>query len=391
MNERQIYIDWIRIFLIFSVFLFHVGMVFNGWGWHIKNDVRVEALNPIMQVLHAWRMPLLFLVSGAGTRFALGIRSKRQFIAERTRRLFIPLLFGIFLLVPVQVYIEKIGQYPSLANFYLHMFDGVYPTGNFSWHHLWFIVYLFFISLIFIPMISFYRSKYYPAFEAAIERMVSGRGGMMLFYLPLIVSQIILRPYFPEETHGFADDWAYICLFSLYFLYGFILAGSQRMIGFMVRDRKIMLLTTIATIVVMYLALGFTHNSRTGWRIYDILSLLMSWSVTLAVLGYSRKFLNRDHPLREPLNEAIYPFYLLHQPVIIVVAYWAIHLSLPVGAKALLIIFTALSVIWLIYRFLVVPFKATRVIFGLKKERRKAADQQPERIIPASAEQSVVS
>ncbi len=391
MNERQIYIDWIRIFLIFSVFLFHVGMVFNGWGWHIKNDVRVEALNPIMQVLHAWRMPLLFLVSGAGTRFALGIRSKWQFIAERTRRLFIPLLFGIFLLVPVQVYIEKIGQYPSLANFYLHMFDGVYPTGNFSWHHLWFIVYLFFISLIFLPMISFYRSKYYPAFEVGLERMVSGRGGLMLFYLPLIVSQVILRPYFPEETHGFADDWAYICLFSLYFLYGFILAGSQRMVGFMVRDCKIMLLTTIAAIVVMYSALGFTHNSRTGWMIYDILSLLMSWSVTLAVLGYFRKFLNSDHPWRRPLNEAIYPFYLLHQPVIIVVAYWVVHLSLPVGAKAFLIILIALSVIWLIYRFLIVPFKATRVIFGLKKDRRRVADQQPRMIIPTDAEQMVVS
>ncbi len=376
MNERQIYIDWIRIFLIFSVFLFHVGMIFNGWGWHIKNDVRIEALNPIMQLLHAWRMPLLFLVSGAGSRFALGIRSKRQFVVERTRRLFVPLLFGIFLLVPVQVYIEKIGQYPSLINFYLHMFDGVYPTGNFSWHHLWFIVYLFFISLVFVPFIRFYRSKYYQTFEAGMERLASVRGGMLLLFLPLIISQIIVRPYFPEETHAFANDWAFICLFSIYFLYGFILAGNQRMIDSIVRDRKIWLLTALALIVVMYTILGLSDYSRTGWLIYDCLSILMSWAVTLAVLGYFRKFINRDHALRKPLNEAIYPFYLLHQPVLIVVAYFVVNLALPVLVKAIFIILISLSSIWLIYTFLILPFKPMRMIFGFKKNRQRAAKEQ---------------
>lgn len=378
MNNRQFYIDWIRIFLIFSVFLFHVGMVFNGWGWHIKNDVRIEALNPFMQFLHSWRMPLLFLVSGAGTRFALGIRSPRQFASERTKRLFLPLVAGILILVPVQVYIEKIGQYTNLFNFYQHFFEGVYPTGNFSWHHLWFLVYLFFISLIFIPFITFFRSSKYAIFEQVVEKLASVKGGLLLLYLPLIGSQVWLRPYFPEETHAFGNDWAFICLFFLYFLFGFVLFGNPKVVGFIVRDRLIWLSTTVITTGMMYLALAVFNYSRTGWLIYDILALLMSWSIGLTILAYARRYLNKDSASRKKLNIAIYPFYLLHQPIIIVVSYFVIHLQLPILLKAILIILISLTIIWSVYRFLIVPFNATRLIFGMKrKEKEHAMQQQP--------------
>ena len=194
MNERQIYIDWIRIFLIFSVFLFHIGMIFNGWSWHVKNDAQFALLNRPMAFLHAWRMPLLFLVSGAGTRFALGFRSTKQFISERKKRLLIPFAAGIFILVPVQVYIEKLDQYASLLDFYMHFFDGIYPEGNFSWHHLWFIIYLFFISLMFVPFIAFYRSSYYRLFENRLERLAKRKAGLLVLALPLLISQLILRP-----------------------------------------------------------------------------------------------------------------------------------------------------------------------------------------------------
>lgn len=151
-QERQYYIDWLRILLIISVFLFHIGMIFNTWDWHIKNDQQYGGmLRNVMTFLHNWRMPLLFLLSGAGTYFALGKRTPGEYLYERFKRLFIPLLAGIFLLVPVQVYIEKASAFGSLPDFYLHMFEGIYPEGNFSWHHLWFIAYLFVIALFISP------------------------------------------------------------------------------------------------------------------------------------------------------------------------------------------------------------------------------------------------
>lgn len=379
MKNRQYYIDWIRIFLIFSVFLFHVGMVFNNWDWHIKNDIRLDSLTPIMHFLHAWRMPLLFLVSGAGTRFALGVRSNGQYAAERTRRLFIPLLAGILILVPVQVYIEKINQYPSLFNFYLHFFDGVYPKGNFSWHHLWYLVYLFFISMIFIPFISFFKSAKYAAFERGIEKLASFKGGLVLLYLPLIGSQWLLRPYFPHETHAFINDWAFICLDFLYFLFGFVLLGNAKVVDFIVRDRRIWLSITLVAAIIMFSIMYVFYAIAWVWLLYDILALLMSWTMGLMLLAYAKKYVNVDNSWRKQLNRAIYPVYLLHQPILIVIAYFVVQLQVPILLKALIISILTLAVVWAVYRFLILPFNAARLLFGLKKKEKKTMELIPAR------------
>ncbi|HET6559628.1 MAG TPA: acyltransferase [Prolixibacteraceae bacterium] len=371
MKDRHFYIDWIRIFLICSVFLFHVGMIFNNWGWHIKNDIRLEALTPVMHFLHAWRMPLLFLVSGAGTRFALGIRSNGQYAAERTKRLFIPLLAGMLILVPVQVYIEKITQFSSLFNFYLHLFEGVYPTGNFSWHHLWYLVYLFFISMIFIPFIAFFRSPRYAAFERGVEKLASLKGGLLLLYLPLIGSQVLLRPYFPHETHAFINDWAFICLDFLYFLFGFVLLGNPRVVGLIVRDRMIWLGTTLVASGIMFSIMYVYYSTAGAWLVFDILALLVSWSIGLTILAYAKKFANIDNLWRKQLNTAIYPFYLLHQPILVVVAYFVVPFSVSLGMKALLITALTLAFFLLVYSFLVIPFNSMRLIFGMKKKEKK--------------------
>ncbi len=157
-TERQYFIDWLRILLILSVFVFHIGMFFNTWDWHVKNPTQYGGfLRSLMIFLSEWRMPLLFMISGAGTYYALGKRTPGRYLGERFKRLVIPLIAGIFILVPVQVYLEKAEHYSSLLSFYPQMFDGIYPEGNFSWHHLWFIVYLFIISLFISPFLRFFR------------------------------------------------------------------------------------------------------------------------------------------------------------------------------------------------------------------------------------------
>ncbi|MDD4033492.1 MAG: acyltransferase family protein [Bacteroidales bacterium] len=366
-RERQMYVDWIRIFLIFSVFIFHVGMVFNEWYFPVKNEVQLSGLAPVMSFLHIWRMPLLFLVSGAGTRFALGFRNISEFVRERSLRLMLPFLFGLFLLVPVQVYLEKADQYPSLFNFYTHMFEGFFPEGNFSWHHLWYLLYLYLIVMLFIPFIAFFRSKGYSVFEGIIEKITQLRGGMILFVIPVLASQIWLRPYFPEETHALADDWAYFCLYLLYFVAGFIFLGNANIVKHIVRDRCIWLSLTVITLVMMQIPF---LKERTGieWLTWTHLSIVMGWAMSLTVLGYFKQYFNKDHLLRKPLNRAIYPFYLIHQPVLVVMAYLIIPTGYSIAVKALLIIGSCLMIIWFIYQFIIKPFAFTRIIFGLKKQ-----------------------
>ena len=367
MKERLYYIDWIRIFLILSVFFFHVGMVFNGWDWHIKNDVHLDSLNPLMAFLHSWRMPLLFFVSGVGTRFALGVRTPQQYLIERTRRLLLPLVFGILVLVPVQVYVERIDSYSNLLDFYTHFFEGVYPEGNFSWHHLWFIVYLFFISIVFVPFIFFFRSDIYSrVVEPRFELMTSWKGGLSLFLVPLLLSQVLLRPYFPEETHAFYNDWAFMSLFFIYFFLGFAIFGNDKVVGHLIRQRRIWLWSSVISIALWIWLLDFSATSVIQITL-DLMSLLLSWMISLTALSYGARYLNKNHRFRKPMNKAIYPFYLIHQPVLIVVGYWVLALPVTLSEKALLIMVGSLVIIVALYWLLVLKSRYLASCLGVKK------------------------
>jgi len=371
-TERQYYIDWLRILLIISVFLFHIGMIFNTWEWHIKNDQLFGGmLKSTMTFLHYWRMPLLFLLSGAGTYFALGKRTSGQYLGERFKRLFIPLVVGIFTLVPVQVFIEKISQYGTIWNFYRHMFEGIYPAGNFSWHHLWFIVYLFFIALIISPFLKILRSNNFARFTKWIEGIVTKPLALNIFMIPLLLSQVLLRPYFELETHDLVKDWASISSYIIFFIAGFILLPNKN-ITEAIRSQRYLYLAEAVAMTIMMFKLPFMAGSESaGDTMWEVLSIFVAWTCGITALGFAKHYLNRDSKFRKLANEAIYPFYLLHQPVIVVVGYFIIQWDISVLMKVLLITSASLGVTIAIYWLLIRPVNIMRVVFGMKRLRKE--------------------
>ena len=151
-KTRLYELDWLRIIAILILVYFHTGMFFTTWDWHIKNNVTTRSLDYVMVWLHQWRMALLLVISGAGTFYALGFRKAGTYMSERFKRLIIPLIFGMLVVVPPQIYLEKIKNYASYLDFYPTIFEMVpSPEGNTSWHHLWFILYLFLFSVVLLP------------------------------------------------------------------------------------------------------------------------------------------------------------------------------------------------------------------------------------------------
>ena len=189
----------------------------------------------------------------------------------------------------------------------------------------------------------------------------------MLFVIPVLASQIWLRPYFPEENHALADDWAFFSLYFLYFFAGFIFMGNVNIVKHIVRDRFIWLVIAAITVVAMQIP---SLDEKTGieWLTWTHLSITMGWAMSLTMLGYFKQYFNRDHLLRKPLNRAIYPFYLIHQPVLLIVACFIVPTGYSIAVKAMLIIGSCLIIIWFIYQFIIKSFSFTRVIFGLKKQ-----------------------
>jgi glucans biosynthesis protein C len=158
-------------------------------------------------------------------------RTPGEFIEERFKRLFIPLVFGMLVVVPPQIYYEHIYEatqaYPGYWAFYKTVFNFVpCPNGSLSWHHLWFVLYLLIYSMLALPLLRFLRSERSEKFKANIFNFFSPVRLLISPSLVILISQIILRPYFPIETHDLIKDWAYFTLYFLFFVMG-IVANSM--------------------------------------------------------------------------------------------------------------------------------------------------------------------
>lgn len=374
-KTRKCFIDWLRIGLIISVFFFHVGMIFRPEQWHVNSAESFAFLDPIMWWLHLWRMPLLFLVSGVGTFYAIGHRTSWQYVKERFRRLYIPFTFGFFTLVPLMVYVERIENYGSFLEYIPHMFDGgPYPVGNISWHHLWFILYLFIISLLIAPVLNYTKSGHYNMVRGRLIAIISRKMGLNWLLPIIILSQLILRQYFPNSTHALYNDWAYFTYYLLFFVSGFMLFTSDKIINALAKDRRLYLYQTLVfTILLFALPLIFGESSILQDYSRGITEIVISLSCGLTAIGYFKRYFNKDHSSRKVLNEAIYPFYLLHQPALIFVGYVVLQWDISYGSQAIMI--TLLSLVSIIgcYWFIIRKFNILRVVFGMKVKPKKQA------------------
>lgn len=160
---RRFDLDWLRVIVFTILIFYHVGMFFVPWDWHIKNNEVSESFRWPMLFVNQWRLSSLFLISGMGTCFALSHRTVRLYLRERLHRLFLPLIFGMLIIVPPQVYVERLVNLQINSSYFqyfpMHAFTGIYPEGNLSWHHLWFLPYLLIFSIVLTPLFIKLRSN----------------------------------------------------------------------------------------------------------------------------------------------------------------------------------------------------------------------------------------
>ncbi|HOT15715.1 MAG TPA: acyltransferase family protein [Bacteroidales bacterium] len=368
-NTRQDYIDWLRVIAIFLLLLLHSAMPFFKWSdWHIHNAERSVILTHLVSFLHTWRMPLLFFISGFGTFYALKKRSARQYAGERTKRLFIPFIIGMFLIVPPQVFIEKIGQYGNYFNFLPEMFNGTYPQGNISWHHLWFILYLFLYSLMLIPFFFWYKSEKGNALKEKIYKLIARPGGVLLFVIPFFVVWYSLTPFFPNETHALFNDWRTFFYNLLFFVFGYMIMSDPRIKDVLVSQRRLLLYAVFLVFIPWYSNMFLPWESY-SWIYYDAESMLLAWFIICALIGYGAKYLNRSNKFLKYANGALYPFYIVHQTVIVIIGYYILQQNWGIGLKYLVINVGTLVISLFLYEYIIRRTVVTRVIFGVKKPK----------------------
>ena len=382
-SQRRYDLDWLRVIAIITLLFYHTGMIYVSWGWHIKSSEHSQPMEEIMRWLHRWRMPLLFFISGAGSFFALKRRTFGQYAGERIQRLFVPLVFGMFMIVPPQIYIEWLfkGRFTgSYADFYPYVLqfqpyhDGG-TGGAFSWHHLWFVCYLFFYSLLSIPVFRWLKSDGSQRFTDWFGRLITRPGGALWVMVVVIcLSQYILRPFYPDETHGLTNDWAYFVENLLLFWFGYVLVSRREFWTILADQRRIFLVATIIFTAVLYgIRAQFSDDEidRRLWLdlLYGTNSMCLMIASVLATITYGYRYLNVSRPILPRLNEAVYPFYILHQTAIVLIGYWVItRLNLGVYPGFLFISLSSGLVCIVLILFVIRPFKLIRILFGMKSK-----------------------
>jgi glucan biosynthesis protein C len=377
--SRRYDLDWMRLIAIVILLFFHTGMLFNPWEWHIKNNETSARFTYWMVWLHYWRMPLLLFISGAGTYMALGKRTPGQYAGERFKRLLIPLVFGMLVVVPPQIYFEHIREYNDYGDFYKTVFNFIpYPEGSFSWHHLWFVMYLLVYSLLAIPFLKFLRSSRSVPFREKTGRFLSSPAAILFApSLLILTSQIILRPWFPEQTHALVDDWAYFVFYFCFFLFGMLCYSNANLWQSIGVNRKYLLTASLFILIPFYLTffhfrdiIRFPWSNDTVETMFDVAAIFVSWFWVITVIAYGQHYLNRPHPWLKHFNEGLYPFYILHQTVIIAIGYYICQLPWGIFAKFWTVSLLTLASCLLIYFVLIKPFRVTRVLFGMKVKKK---------------------
>ena len=362
-------LDWIRVLVFMLLIFYHVGMFFVPWGWHIKNNIIVEDLRWPMLFVNQWRLASLFLISGMGTRFALSSRTQKQYIFERVKRLFIPLVVGMVLIVPPQVYIERVvndGYTYSFLHFWMNdAFIPVYPEGNLSWHHLWFLPYLLFFSLILSPLFIYLRNHPEASFfQWQRNKLAKNKYALLLYVIPLFLAESLIEPFFPV-THGFVGDWFTMAFFIFIFFYGYnFIALGQPFWDALDRIKQHALKGGVV-FFILYLAIIHQEDNIGIHFTEAAIKMLNMWCWMLVIFGYGAILLNRPSKLLSYCNEAVYPFYIFHQTITVGIAYYIYDSGMPIFFKFIILTIGTFLMSWILFE-LVKRVSLLRPLFGLK-------------------------
>lgn len=367
--NRQYGLDWLRIGAFGLLILYHSGMFFVPWSWHVKTAVPVEWLVWPMKMVNPWRLLLLFLISGVVSRIMLGRLGSAAFARSRSLRLLIPLLAGIFIFVVPQPWYElrDRGAYQhGLLHFWLHdyfEFGTSLGTPVPTYNHLWFVAYLWVYSMI-LALATLAAPRLGRLLQAGFDRLASGPG---LFVLPVLwfwLARAILFPIF-GETHALIDDPYAHVVYAFSFFFGVGLAGAPRAWEMIVGWWKLALLGAgIGYALTVFVDVSGATGGAVGVA-RAFARATLAWGAILGLLGFARTHLNHDHKVRRYLTEAVFPFYIVHQTAIIAIGFTAKQVGIGTGMEALLVILGTVAICFLAYEISRrVP--ALRPIMGLK-------------------------
>ena len=345
-SGRHYGLDWLRIGAFALLILYHATLVFVPGHWVIKWPETSASLVVPLAFLTPWRLPLLFAVSGFATRrLLMRSPSLAAFARGRSKRLLVPLAFGLLVLLVPELWVRaKLAGDPlSLSQYWLHEYLLPHPRyglGFPAWEHLWFVLYLWVYTLLLVLVV---RARGSDWVQARVEALTAD-GRMLWAPIALLAAARLSLMFVVPEQHGLFTDWSGHVQYASFLLFGFALGGSpllwQRITG---QVRYAVPVALACGCVVAWVEHSYPgsnvppHAVAAAERASQV---AMAWSMLLMLLFVADRWLNRDARVRATIAEAVFPAYLIHHPAIVVTTWAILPLGLSAGAGFAIILGT---------------------------------------------------
>lgn len=360
---RLHFIDNLRWMCILMLFPFHTAMVFcAGWyGYYVSSGYTSTAAHCLTVSVEPWIMPLLFCIAGLSTKYALQERMPFVYLKERVTKLLVPFLAGLVLICPVIAYYAlkfHTGYTGSFAGAFVHFFSSVHPiqdppngiTGDFSVDHLWFILFLFVISIMALGVILAERRWA----DLCLNPVKVSLPVLGLLFIPVWLLNFV----------GFmVTGYSFLSYFAL-FLIGYYLFSLDSAQALMEKNWAVLLaawiVLTIGVMGVFGIILG---HDEVFWG-YSPLYVVTGWTGVLALMGTGRHLFNRKNTFAAYMATASYPVYILHQAILVAIAYYVVMLAIPPALQFAAIVIFSILLTFACYE-IVRRIPGVRALFGI--------------------------
>ncbi len=396
MNERKYYVDWLRVVAIASVFVYHCTRFFDPEDWNVKAPVAQQsAVLPLVRQLFIWLwlIELFFFLAGFATWYALNKRTTWQYLLERVKRLLIPLYtVGLFIVNVPQAYMERFTHGKVTGSFWQWLpgyFAGlpgeVFRTPNYRnpievlpygfAGHLWFIIMLFLVTLAALPVIFYLRTGPGQRLIAALAGWAGKPGGIFLFVIGLAVGRLALN-WMPPTTDW---TWSDFVWYLLFFVFGYIVAADARFSESIKKHGWLCLGLWLGVFMVVGgVFAGALQINVDAWNgfsvpfvIWQIVYSLTSWSAVVFLMSAGAKYLNFNNRLLAYSSEAVLPFYIFHQTVILIAGWFVMPMGIGAWAKFLIVSVVSFPTILVLYEVFVRRFNFMRFLFGMAPKKKQ--------------------
>jgi len=380
-STRRHDIDALRAIAFAALILYHWGMLYVGgddWGWHLKSSYTTEAIQLPMLAMNRWRMDLIFLISGLSVHFLLRDTSIGRFILLRSWRLLLPLTFGMWVVVPIQPYAEGVSNglvEPGFLHFLVRYYGHTtWPEGafagwehGFTWNHLWYLAYLWTYTCVLALLL--------PLLKRLPNPLARLRGLHLLVWpaVPLMIATLLLQPHF-KDTGDLVHDWYRHAMYFTVFLYGWWLGTLDGVWNELARLRRRALLGAVA-LFGFYIACATLLPDPIADAMQSVIWILRNlyvWWMLCAILGYARTYLNRPFRWLPYATEAVYPWYMLHQSLIVAIAFVLVPMHLGPAVEPALVLLGTVAGCALLHA-IIRRSNLLRPLFGMKRRQASAA------------------